>query len=156
MRSIWSICAFTHIFEHLSLHKHFLSIYAFIHIFEYFSLHTHFRVFKPSHEKHLEHLSFYTHFRAFKPSYTFWASHKSFHVEQSETLTEWKFESVADRRPADGHLTWVGAGDTWVSKKVCQVHILKFWWAYIFCVPSTYGFLLPGTPPLKVLSSRCI
>ena len=118
-----------------------------IHIFEHFSLDTHFRVFKPSHEKHLEHLSFYTHFRAFKPSYTFWASHKSFHVEQSETLTEWKFESVADRRPADGHLTWVGAGDTWMSKKVCQVHILKFWWAYIFCVPSTYGFFYLVPPP---------
>ena len=39
----------------------------------------------------------------------------TFHVEQPETLIEWKFKSITDQL-TDG-LTWVGARDTCVSKK---------------------------------------
>ena len=37
----------------------------------------------------------------------------TFHVEQPETLIEWKFESITD-----GHLKWVGARDACASKNI--------------------------------------
>ena len=65
--------------KHLSLHTHFSSIYASIHIFKHLSLHTHSS-------------RLITLIKCLK-------GHKSstFHVEQPETLIEWKSESVTDQ-----------------------------------------------------------
>ena len=64
--------------KHLSLHTHFSSIYASIHIFKHLSLHTHSS-------------RLITLIKCLK-------GHKSstFHVEQPETLIEWKSESLTD------------------------------------------------------------
>ena len=46
----------------------------------------------------------------------------NFYVGRPETLTEWKSESITDQR-TDGHLTWVGARDTCVSKKRISIFL---------------------------------
>ena len=46
----------------------------------------------------------------------------TFHVEQSETLIEWKFESMTNQ-PTD-RLTWVGARDACASKELTKLSIV--------------------------------
>ena len=48
-----------------------------------------------------------------------------FHVEQPETLIEWKFESITYGR-TNGYLTWVGARDSCVSNWGDYVKILVY------------------------------